>query len=265
LALTLAVASCLPSRAAGYAFRVDARDEEQVALGRVEYPEPVVLGPINGSERKAVVILLHGLGGAAKGMENIFEDSPFDNVQWIFPVAPTRPVTLNYGQPEPAWYDMRNLDPATMWDDRDNILASAEYIRDIVYRLVREGVPPKRIVLGGFSQGGAVALTCAVHALDGVAVGGVVALSTYLPMHDEYLRGALRVSSTAKDISFFLAHGDADPVLDVSLGKTTEATLWTLGARKLQFHLMPNLGHDRNDAETALVKQFIEWLIVDTF
>jgi predicted esterase len=152
-----------------------------------------------------------------------------------------------------------------MWDDRDNILASAEYIRDIVYRLVREGVPPKRIVLGGFSQGGAVALTCAVHALDGVAVGGVVALSTYLPMHDEYLTGALRVSSTAKDISFFLAHGDADPVLDVSLGKTTEATLWTLGARKLQFHLMPNLGHDRNDAETALVKQFIEWLIVDTF
>jgi predicted esterase len=265
LALTLAVASCLPSRAAGYAFRVDARDEEQVALGRVEYPEPVVLGPINGSERKAVVILLHGLGGAAKGMEYIFEDSPFDNVQWIFPVAPTRPVTLNYGQPEPAWYDMRNLDPATMWDDRDNILASAEYIRDIVYRLVREGVPPKRIVLGGFSQGGAVALTCAVHALDGVAVGGVVALSTYLPMHDEYLSGALRVSSTAKDISFFLAHGDADPVLDVSLGKTTEATLWTLGARKLQFHLMPNLGHDRNDAETALVKQFIEWLIVDTF
>jgi len=103
LALTLAVASCLPSRAAGYAFRVDARDEEQVALGRVEYPEPVVLGPINGSERKAVVILLHGLGGAAKGMENIFEDSPFDNVQWIFPVAPTRPVTLTYGQPEPAW------------------------------------------------------------------------------------------------------------------------------------------------------------------
>jgi len=54
-------------------------------------------------------------------------------------------------------------------------------------------------------------------------------------------------------------------VLDVSLGKTTEATLWTLGARKLQFHLMAGLGHDRNDAETALVKQFIEWLIVDTF
>ena len=53
-------------------------------------------------------------------------------------------------------------------------------------------------------------------------------------------------------------------MLDVSLGKTTEATLWTLGARKLQFHLMPGLGHDRNDAETALVKQFIEWLIVDT-
>ena len=265
VALTLAVASCLPARSAGAldAFRVDARDED-VRLGRVDYPEPVVLGPINGGERKAVVILLHGLGGAAKGMEGIFEDSPFSNVQWIFPVAPTRPVTLNFGSPEPAWYDMKTLDPANFWDDRENVLASSEYIKDIVLRLVREGVPPKRIILGGFSQGGAVALTCAVHALDGVALGGVVALSSYLPMADEYLRGSLRVSSAARDVSFFLAHGDAGPVRGLSVGKKAEATLWRLGARKLQFHLMPGLGHSRNDAETALVKQFIEWLIVDT-
>ena len=264
VALILAVASCLPARSAGAldAFRVDARDED-VRLGRVEYPEPVVLGPINGSERRAVVILLHGLGGAAKGMESIFEDSPFNNVQWIFPVAPTRPVTLNFGSPEPAWYDMKTLDPANFWDDRENVLASSEYIKDIVLRLVREGVPPKRIILGGFSQGGAVALTCAVHALDGVAIGGVVSLSSYLPMRDEYLGGRMRVSSAARDIAFFLAHGDADPVLDVRLGKATEATLWQLGARNLQFHLMPGLGHDRNDAETALVKQFIEWLLAD--
>ena len=264
VALILAVASCLPARSAGAldAFRVDARDED-VLLGRVEYPEPVVLGPINGSERRAVVILLHGLGGAAKGMESIFEDSPFNNVQWIFPVAPTRPVTLNFGSPEPAWYDMKTLDPANFWDDRENVLASSEYIKDIVLRLVREGVPPKRIILGGFSQGGAVALTCAVHALDGVAIGGVVSLSSYLPMRDEYLGGRMRVSSAARDIAFFLAHGDADPVLDVRLGKATEATLWQLGARNLQFHLMPGLGHDRNDAETALVKQFIEWLLAD--
>ena len=264
VALILAVASCLPARSAGAldAFRVDARDED-VRLGRVEYPEPVVLGPINGSERKAVVILLHGLGGAAKGMESIFEDSPFNNVQWIFPVAPTRPVTINFGRPEPAWYDIKTLDPANFWDDRESIVASAEYIKGIVLRLLREGVPAKRIILGGFSQGGAVALTCAVHALDGVAIGGVVSLSSYLPMRDEYLGGRARVSSAARDIAFFLAHGDADPVLDVRLGKATEATLWQLGARNLQFHLMPGLGHDRNDAETALVKQFIEWLLAD--
>jgi len=264
VALILAVASCLPARSAGAldAFRVDARDED-VRLGRVEYPEPVVLGPINGSERRAVVILLHGLGGAAKGMESIFEDSPFNNVQWIFPVAPTRPVTINFGRPEPAWYDIKTLDPANFWDDRESIVASAEYIKGIVLRLLREGVPAKRIILGGFSQGGAVALTCAVHALDGVAIGGVVSLSSYLPMRDEYLGGRARVSSAARDIAFFLAHGDADPVLDVRLGKATEATLWQLGARNLQFHLMPGLGHDRNDAETALVKQFIEWLLAD--
>ena len=264
VALILAVASCLPARSAGAldAFRVDARDED-VLLGRVEYPEPVVLGPINGSERRAVVILLHGLGGAAKGMESIFEDSPFNNVQWIFPVAPTRPVTINFGRPEPAWYDIKTLNPANMWEDRESILASAEYIKGIVLRLLREGVPAKRIILGGFSQGGAVALTCAVHALDGVAIGGVVSLSSYLPMRDEYLGGRMRVSSAARDIAFFLAHGDADPVLDVRLGKATEATLWQLGARNLQFHLMPGLGHDRNDAETALVKQFIEWLLAD--
>ena len=264
VALILAVASCLPARSAGAldAFRVDARDED-VRLGRVEYPEPVVLGPINGSERRAVVILLHGLGGAAKGMESIFEDSPFNNVQWIFPVAPTRPVTINFGRPEPAWYDIKTLNPTNMWDDRESIVASAEYIKGIVLRLLREGVPAKRIILGGFSQGGAVALTCAVHALDGVAIGGVVSLSSYLPMRDEYLGGRMRVSSAARDIAFFLAHGDADPVLDVSLGKATEATLWQLGARNLQFHLMPGLGHDRNDAETALVKQFIEWLLAD--
>ena len=199
VALILAVASCLPARSAGAldAFRVDARDED-VLLGRVEYPEPVVLGPINGSERRAVVILLHGLGGAAKGMESIFEDSPFNNVQWIFPVAPTRPVTINFGRPEPAWYDIKTLNPTNMWGDRENIVASAEYIKGIVLRLLREGVPAKRIILGGFSQGGAVALTCAVHALDGVAIGGVVSLSSYLPMRDEYLGGRMRVSSAAR-------------------------------------------------------------------
>ena len=264
VALALTVASCLPARSAGVLdpFHVHARDED-VRLGRVDYPEPVVQGPVDGSERKAVVILLHGLGGAASAMEGIFMDSPFRNVQWIFPVAPTRPVTLNFGSPEPAWYDMKTLDPANFWDDRENILASSEYIKDIVLRLVHEGVPPKRIILGGFSQGGAIALTCAVHALDGVAVGGVVALSSYLPMADEYLGGRLSVSSTAKDTSFFLAHGDADPVLDVSLGKKAGDTLWQLGARKLQFHLMRGLGHSRSDAETALVKQFVERLITD--
>tara|TARA_B110000977_G_scaffold201878_1_gene299674 strand:+ start:7049 stop:7945 length:897 start_codon:yes stop_codon:yes gene_type:complete len=229
----------------------------KIHLGNYAYPEPVVLGPISGTEAKAVVILLHGLGGAAKGMESIFSAAPFKNIRWIFPVAPLRNVQLNYDREEPAWYDMRTLNPQNMWNDEVGIEESSQYIRQMVLQIIREGVPANRIVLGGFSQGGAVALTTAVHALDGIAIGGVIALSSYLPMHQQYVDGTRKVSSVARNVPFFLAHGDADPVLDISMGRATQQALWQMGMQHVEFHALPGLGHTRNMEEAEMVKEFI--------
>ena len=218
----------------------------KIHLGNYEYPEPVVLGPIGNGDVRAVVILLHGLGGAAQGMESIFNESPFHDVRWIFPQAPMRAVQLNFGQPEPAWYDMRNLDPDDIWNDEEGISESAEYIKQLVLQCVRGGVRANRIILGGFSQGGAVALTTAVHKLDGIKIGGVVALSTYLPMAEQYLAGTKKITSVAKQIPFFIAHGDRDPVLAFSMGKKTEAALWGMGMTRVEFHVIRYVLHFPN-------------------
>lgn len=94
---------------------------------------------------------------------DVAKQMPFEGVKWVFPTAPLIPVTLNGGMRMTGWYDINDLNIDGIVDDRAQTLASAQYVADLVQTAVDEGVPPEKIIVGGFSQGGVVALTAALR------------------------------------------------------------------------------------------------------
>jgi phospholipase/carboxylesterase len=151
---------------------------------------------------------MHGLGADGHDFEPIVNELrlPF-SVRFVFPHAPTRPVTLNGGMRMRAWYDLRALTGGVQ-EDGAGIRASTVAVRELIDREVSRGVDPRRIVLAGFSQGGALALYAALREVRGL--GGVLALSTYLPLPDTLAEEATEAN---QKIPIFMAHGDNDAVI----------------------------------------------------
>lgn len=179
------------------------------------------------------VIWLHGLGADGRDFEPIVPELGLDfPVRFVFPHAPVRPVTINGGIAMRAWYDILGFDRRTREDDA-GIRASAIAVTELIDREVERGLPAERIVLAGFSQGGAIALHTALR--EARALGGVLALSTYLP-----LAGSLAAERNAAnvDVPIFMAHGTADNVLPLALGESARRALEALGYA-VEWHAYP--------------------------
>src|SRR5580765_2123615 len=134
-----------------------------------------------GPSPSASVIWLHGLGADGHDFEPIVPELRLPasaQIRFIFPHAPVRPVTLNNGMRMRAWYDIIALGGGR--EDEEGIRASEVLTRNLISREVESGIKPDRIVLAGFSQGGAIALQTALRHPSRLA--GVLALSTYLPL-----------------------------------------------------------------------------------
>lgn len=173
----------------------------------------------------ASVIWLHGLGADGHDFVPIVPQlrlPPAAAVRFIFPHAPVRPVTLNGGLPMRAWYDIRELSTAGRQDDAGT-RASAARVDQLVRREIERGVAPARIVIAGFSQGGAVALHAALR--HPVRLAGVMALSTYLPLHESV---ASEASAANRDVPILMCHGLYDPVLPLGLGEASRDVLLRL-------------------------------------
>jgi phospholipase/carboxylesterase len=172
------------------------------------------------------VVWLHGLGADGHDFEPIVPYlglEPSLGVRFVFPHAPRRPVTINMGMVMPAWYDIRG--PELRRDqDEAGIRTSAEQVRALVAREVERGVPSKRIVLAGFSQGGAMALYVALRHPE--ALAGVLALSTYLVLDSTLDEEAAAANRT---IPLFQAHGTADPLVGLERGEAARDRLRALG------------------------------------
>lgn len=177
------------------------------------------------------VIWLHGLGADGHDFEPIVPvlDLGGLDMRFVFPHAPVRPVTLNGGMRMRAWFDIFSLDRDGNVDEQ-GIRASAEQVEALIRRENQRGIPDERIVLAGFSQGGAIALHLGLRRPS--ALAGIMALSTYMP-----LAGTLdaEASKVAKDIPMFMAHGRQDPVLPVGLGELARDRLLKRG-HALQWH-----------------------------
>jgi len=175
-----------------------------------------------GAEPKGTVIWMHGLGADGWDFVPIVRELPLPqdlHLRFIFPHAPVRPVTINNGHEMRAWYDITMNDISRVPDEA-GIRESQASIEALIAREEKRGVSADRIVLAGFSQGGAIALQAGLRHRERLA--GIVALSTYLPLEDSLDREA---AAANKRTPIFMAHGTQDPVIPVQLAEASKRAL----------------------------------------
>jgi phospholipase/carboxylesterase len=159
------------------------------------------------------VIVLHGLGADGWDFVPIVGELQLPlPVRFIFPHAPMRPVTVNAGYVMRAWYDIKSFTPEGR-ADAAGLAESVERVNGYLDAEIARGIDPSRIVLAGFSQGGAVALSAALRYPQRLA--GVLALSTYLPFPAGL---AAEKSSANSDVPILMCHGRMDPVVSIRMG-----------------------------------------------
>ena len=189
-----------------------------------ESEENVVLEPATTAD--AAVIWLHGLGADGYDFVPIVDElrlPPTLAVRFIFPHARPRPVTINNGFVMRAWYDITGLGPDRKEDDA-GIRESAGVVNGYIEQQNARGVATERIVIAGFSQGGAIALQASLRYSE--RLGGVMALSTYLPLRESVAAEASRAN---KDLPILMCHGLRDPMIAAAIGKASRDQLVSLG------------------------------------
>ncbi|MAZ06822.1 alpha/beta fold hydrolase [Marinobacter sp. SS8-8] len=172
----------------------------------------------------AAVIWLHGLGASGHDFEPVVPELglPEDAaVRFIFPHAPNLPVTINGGMTMPAWYDIRAMDIDRVVDT-EQLMASARAVGKLVQREIEKGIPAHRIIIAGFSQGGAVAYELGLSYPE--RLGGILALSTYFATADSVQR-----SEANANVPISVYHGTFDPMVPESLGVRSVETLKNMG------------------------------------
>ena len=178
----------------------------------MNYKPPLELSSDHESEfnhNNASIIWLHGLGADGYDFAPIVQQLNLAGVRFVLPHAPEMPVTRNNGYIMPAWYDVYGLTPISN-EDEAGIKVSQSYINSLIQNELDRGVPSERIVLAGFSQGGAIALYTALRYPQRLA--GVLALSTYMPLKKSLAAEAL--GANAK-LPIFMAHGVLDEVISL--------------------------------------------------
>jgi len=173
----------------------------------------------------AAVIWLHGLGADGHDFEPVVPElglAPQLRVRFVFPHAPVRPVTINMGMRMRAWYDILQMGGGK--EDEAGVRGSQALVQALIEREKSRGVDPRRIVLAGFSQGGAIVLQTGLRHAERLA--GILALSTYLPLPG---RLAAERSAANRDLPVFMAHGTHDPMIGIPRARASCAALETLG------------------------------------
>lgn len=181
------------------------------------------------------VLWLHGLGADGNDFAPIVPElvrKDWPALRFVFPHAPIRPVTINNGVPMRAWYDIRDMNLAQRADET-GVDESVVQIEALIAREAERGVPASRLLLAGFSQGGAITLAAGMRRQEPLA--GLMALSTYLPMPE---RLAGEVTALAPSQPLFMAHGQFDPVVPFAGGDASAKALRGLGFA-IDWHAYP--------------------------
>lgn len=194
------------------------------AVAMSELLESVVIEP--AGEAQAVVIWLHGLGADGYDFEPIVPELGLPataNIRFIFPHAPKIPVTVNGGYVMRAWYDIAATDLGEQ-QDIEGINRSQQQIIALIEAEVEQGIPVEKIVLAGFSQGGAIVLQTGLRYPK--RLGGIMVLSSYVPLRETL---AAEKHSANQDVPIFYAHGEQDDIIPISFAKQSRDLLLEQG------------------------------------
>jgi phospholipase/carboxylesterase len=196
------------------------------------------------------VIWLHGLGANGSDFVPIVPALGLRTpARFVFPHAPLRPVTINGGTVMRAWYDVLALEGARR-EDEGGIRESARRVEGLIAAEVARGVAPARVILAGFSQGGAMALHVGLR--HAARLGGLLVLSAYLPLAHAV---AAEASPAGRGTPVFLDHGTQDPVIRLARARVARDALAALGC-PVEYHEYP-IGHTVSDAE---IRDLAAWL-----
>jgi phospholipase/carboxylesterase len=201
----------------------------------------------------AAVVWLHGLGADGHDFVPVVPELRLPAsmaVRFVFPHAPAIPVSLNYGMVMPAWYDIAGPDLRTTKHDEAGIRKSAARVEALIARERERGVAANRIVLAGFSQGGAIAIHTALRHSERLA--GLVALSTYLVLPDAL---AAERSDANRAVPILMCHGTLDPMVPEDRGRASRDKLASLGY-SVDWHTWP-MEHQVCGEEIALIGAFL--------
>lgn len=217
---------------------------------------PVIIEPrqpSQGQSARASVIWLHGLGADGHDFEPIVPElrlAPALGIRFVFPHAPQRPVTINAGMTMRAWYDVRSPD-LTALEDAESINASSAILHDYIDAEIARGINSNRIIVAGFSQGGAIALHAGLR--YGQPLGGILALSCYLPLPETLANEA---NPAQKSTPILQLHGSSDPVIPVTKGETTRDLLIQSGYA-VEWHSYP-MPHSVCIEEIAVISNWLQ-------
>lgn len=201
---------------------------------------------------KAAVIWLHGLGADGNDFVPIVSELDLEgcpSIRFIFPSAPSMPITWNSGYVMPAWYDISGSDLISK-QDAQGIAKSALAIGALIEEQVQRGIAYENIVLAGFSQGCAMALHTGLSFSHKLA--GIIALSGYLPLADSF-QSVAHASNQATPI--FMAHGTQDPVVVIKRGEDSKDVLRSLGY-EIDWHTYP-MQHSVHPNEISDISEFL--------
>ena len=179
---------------------------------------------VTGESPTGSIIWLHGLGADGHDFEPIVPELRLPAgvpLRFVFPHAPVQPVTINGGMAMRSWYDILSFDSEGR-ADRDGVLKSSAILEGLIAREIERGIAADKIVVAGFSQGGAVAIHTALQTEHDIA--GLMALSTYMALPDDAKNAVRR-----KDLPIFMAHGSLDPVLQMAWGRSSADKLIEAG------------------------------------
>jgi phospholipase/carboxylesterase len=190
-------------------------------------PDTVEVDPV--VEPDSSVIWLHGLGADGHDFEPVVPELNLGDVaiRFVFPHAPVRPVTINGGLPMRAWYDIVSLDRNGVQDEQ-GVCDSGDLLRALIEREHQRGIAYGRIVVAGFSQGGAIALHTGLRFPHRLA--GVMGLSTYLPLAARFESEVLEQRELPPaELPLFMAHGSFDPTIPIEFGRRSAEALKDAG------------------------------------
>jgi len=217
----------------------------------------ITVTPRKESEQSALVVICHGLGDSAEGFADVAENlaAQMPHVKFILPTAPTQPVTMNMGMPMPSWYDITGLDERSN-ENCNGIQQSQTVIQTILQtEHDRTSLPYHRMVLAGFSQGGALSLFTGMQLPSrDQKLAGIAIMSGYLPASKQFA-----ITPGLEATPILHCHGEADPMVRVGLARRSRQMLTEeKGALEYELKTYPALVHSVNADELAEVLSFLK-------